>query len=97
MSATGEAGASRPAEIPAVRRARRWRLAVVELLQLPAILLLVATQAPAALWTAGLFGSVVCCAGTDSGWRWRNRLLVLQAILWLLLPLVFAGVETATG
>ena len=77
-------------EIPAVRRARRWRLVVVELLQLPALALALVAPGPAALWTAGLWGSVVCCAGTDSGWRWRNRLLLLQAIAWLLLPLVFA-------
>lgn len=91
------ADAQAPAEIAAVRRARRWRLALVELLQLLPLLLLVATQSSAALWTAGLLGSAICCAGTDSGWRWLNRLLVLQAVLWLLVPLVFAGVGGSTG
>lgn len=73
----------------AVRRARHWRLLVVELLQLPALALVLVASDPAALWTAGLWGSVVCCAGTDSGWRWRNRLLLAQAVGWLLVPLVF--------
>lgn len=75
-------------EHPAVRRARRWRLVVVELLQLPALALLLLAPGPGAWWVAGLYGSAVCCAGTDSGWRWRNRLLVCQAIVWLLVPLL---------
>lgn len=69
---------------------RTWpRLLVVELLQVPAVALIVLASAPAALWLAGLWGSAVCCAGTDSLWRWRNRLLIAQAVLWLLVPLVF--------
>jgi hypothetical protein len=39
---------------------------------------------------ASLLGSIVCCAMTDSGWRWRNRLLIVQAIAWL-----FAGLSLA--
>ena len=81
---------SAEAELPAVRRAHRWRLLVVQGLQLPAIGLVLVAPGPAALWTAGLYGSAVCCAGTDSGWRWRTRLLVAQAVAWLLVPLVFA-------
>ncbi|MDA3962210.1 MAG: hypothetical protein PF961_15575 [Planctomycetota bacterium] len=75
----------------AVYKPRHWqRMLVVQLLQLPAVGLVLASDYTAALWVAGLYGSVVCCAGTDSGWRWRNRLLVAQAAAWLLLPLLFA-------
>ena len=40
---------------------------------------------------AGLWGSLVCCAGTDSRWKWCNRLLVVQAIAWLVAALVVVG------
>lgn len=71
------------------RRFPVWqRLAVVQALQLPALALLLWGQGAAALWTASLWGSLVCCAGTDSGWRWLNRLLLLQAAAWLALALV---------
>lgn len=69
----------------AVRVATWPRFILVEALQLlPVALALVGTAV--ALWTAALVGSAICCYGTDSGWRWRNRLLVLQAIAWLLVP-----------
>ena len=64
----------------------RLRFLLVQLIQLPAIGLACAGLP----WPAALWGSVVCCAGTDSGWRWRNRLLVLQAMLWLLFALLSA-------
>jgi hypothetical protein len=69
----------------APRPVAAWtRMAVVQGLQVPAVALgLVAGGA--AWWPAGLWGSVVCCAGTDSGWRWRNRLLLFQAVVWLVL------------
>jgi hypothetical protein len=77
-------GTSRPGA------ARSWpRLALVEALQLPPIALLVWGAWPGAVWAGALIGSLVCCAGTDSGWRWRNRLLVAQAVVWLTLALVF--------
>lgn len=66
------------------------RLLLVELLQAVPLLVALAGRAPAALWCAGILGSAICCAGTDSGWRWRNRLLLIQAVLWLLVPLVLA-------
>ena len=69
----------------AATRPPPWRLRflVVELAQLPAVgLACYDLWLPAALW-----GSVVCCAGSDSGWRWRNRLLIAQAIVWLVLAL----------
>lgn len=78
------------ADSTASRPPWRWRFALVHLLQLPAIGLAIFGQPPAAWWAAAVWGSVVCCAGTDSGWRWRNRLLVLEAILWLTFALVFA-------
>lgn len=68
----------------------RVRFALVHLAQLPAIGLAAFGQPPTAWWIAAAWGSVVCCAGTDSGWRWRNRLLVTEAILWLTCALVFA-------
>jgi|GEM_PF-7056385 hypothetical protein len=64
------------------------RLLVIELLQLPTIALVLWGRWPAALWTAAVIGSFICCAGTDSSWRWRNRLLVLQAVIWLTAALV---------
>lgn len=74
-----------PPSASAVRVATWPRFVLVEGLQiLPAALALVGTAA--ALWTAALIGSAICCYGTDSGWRWRNRLLVVQAITWLLVP-----------
>ncbi len=65
------------------RRADRVRLAVVAGLQAPAVALLVWGTPPGAAWCAGLWGSAVCCAGMDSHWRWRNRLLMAAAVGWL--------------
>lgn len=71
------------------RPAPAWpRLALVQAVQLPAVALLLWGRGEAALWTAALWGSIVCCAGTDSGWRWLNRLLILQAAAWLAVALV---------
>ncbi len=60
------------------------RLLLVELLQLPAVLLVILGHGPGAWWCAGLWSSLVLISGTDSDWRWRNRLLVGQAAAWLL-------------
>jgi hypothetical protein len=65
------------------------RFAVVQAVQLPSVGLLLAAPSPWAWWPAALWGSIVCCAGTDSGWRWRNRMLVAQAAGWLFLALCF--------
>lgn len=64
------------------------RLLLAHLLQLPAVALLLATQRPAAWWCAALWASAVCCLATESHWRWRNRLLLAEAVAWL----VAAGV-----
>lgn len=72
-----------------MRRASAMRLVVVHLLQLPAVALVIVSPQAAAWWCAAAWGSLVTCAGTDSGWRWRNRLLVAEAIVWLTLALVF--------
>ncbi len=66
------------------------RLAVIAGLQLPALFIALISDHPAALWTAGIWGSVVCCGGTDSGWRGLNLLMVGLAVCWLLVPLLFA-------
>ena len=72
-------------------RPRTWpRFALAQGIQLVPLAVVLFGQAPLALWVGGLIGSVVCCAATDSGWRWRNRLLVGQAVGWLCVPLVFA-------
>lgn len=68
----------------------RLRFLLVQLLQLPAVGIAYWGQPPTAWWLAALWGSAICCGGTDSGWRWRNRLLVLQAMCWLLFALIFA-------
>ena len=87
-----------PPETPG---ANRWqppswpRMVVVQLVQVPALALVLASPHAAAWWLAGLWGSVVCCVGTDSHWRWRNRLLVLQAAAWLTLAMVLGGVQGA--
>lgn len=73
-----------------MRRAATMRLAIVHLLQLPAVALVILSPHAAAWWCAALWSSIVACAGTDSDWRWWNRLLVLEAIIWLTLALVFA-------
>jgi hypothetical protein len=75
--------------MPQAIRVRTWpRLLLVEVLQaLPIALLFVGSAA--AMWTAALIGSAICCYGTDSLWRWRNRLLVAQAIVWLVIPVYF--------
>ncbi len=71
-------------------RLRRWpRLLLIHALQVPAIALLIVSDRATAWWAAGLWGSLVCCAGTDSGWRWINRMLVAEAIGWLVLAAVF--------
>lgn len=64
-------------------------MAVVQCLQVAPLLLAIFGRGDAALWTAALIGSSICCAGTDSGWRWRNRALVMQAVLWLFIPPLF--------
>lgn len=74
---------------PPVSRAGWRRLAVVQLLQAPAVAIALLGTGPAIPWIAGLLGSAVCCAGTSPSWRWRNRALVLQAGAWLALALVF--------
>ncbi len=76
---------------PVAAPPRSWpRLALAEALQLPAIALVLWGRWPDALWAGALYGSLVCCALTDSGWRWRNRLLVLQACAWLTAALVLS-------
>lgn len=70
---------------------RTWpRLLLIEGLQLPALALVTWGRWPWALVAGALIGSFVCCAGTDSSWRWRNYLLVIQAICWLTAALIFA-------
>jgi len=70
------------------RRADLLRLLLVETLQVPALALAIWGVPPTAAWCAALLGSAVCCAGTDSHWRWRNRLLMAQAVAWLLQALL---------
>jgi hypothetical protein len=66
------------------------RFAVVQLLQTPFLLLAIAGSWPVALLVAALGGSAVCAGGTDSTSgpggrlaRWLNRILVLEAIVWI--------------
>ena len=59
------------------------RLLVVHGLQLPALGLWWVGTPPWAQILAALWGSAVCCLGTDSGWRWWNRLLITEAVVWL--------------
>jgi hypothetical protein len=72
-----------------VARSRKLRFALVHLLQLPSVALVVFSEQPTAWWCAAILASLICCAGTDSGWRWRNRLLVVEAIAWLVLAALF--------
>lgn len=69
---------------------RLRRFAVVQLLQIPFLLLAIAGSWPVALLVAALGGSAVCAGGTDSTRgpggtlaRWLNRVLVVQAIAWI--------------
>jgi hypothetical protein len=69
---------------------RLRRFAVVQLLQVPFLLLAMAGSWPVALLVAALGGSAVCAGGTDSTSgpggnlaRWLNRLLVVEAIAWI--------------
>lgn len=72
----------------AVAPAPVWRrLALVHALQLPAVALAALSPSTWGLVAAALWGSAVACLGTDSGWRWLNRLLVAEAVLWLSLGL----------
>ena len=82
---------------PVTTGARWRRFAVVEVLQAPLIALAVVGAWPWGLWTAALAGSLVCSAGTDSIVgdgarlaRWLNRILVLQAVVWIAAALVLA-------
>lgn len=72
-----------------IRRARwqRWWLlhAAQVLLLMP--VLFSAGQA-LVLWPCALMGSALCCIGTDSSWRWPNRILIAEAVLWLTAALV---------
>ena len=74
---------------------RLWRFGLVQLIQIPALLLAIFGAEPWALWTAATIGSIICAGGTDSTTgpgqqlaRWLNRVLILQAILWLTAALV---------
>ena len=79
------------ASSPSTSAPRSWpRFVLAQGLQLIPLAVVLFGVAPLALWVGGLIGSAVCCVATDSGWRWRNRFLVLQAVGWLLIPLVFA-------
>jgi len=70
---------------------RTWpRFVLAQGLQVVPLAVVLFGVAPLALWVGGLIGSALCCAATDSGWRWRNRLLVAQAVAWMLIPLIFA-------
>ncbi|MBA2482062.1 MAG: hypothetical protein H0V44_15465 [Planctomycetes bacterium] len=72
------------------QRPRRWpRFLLIQMLQIPAVAVIVASPHPTAWLVAALWGSLVCCGGTDSRWRWINRLLVLQATVWLVLAALF--------
>ncbi len=77
---------------PAPIRAAGWkRLLLVHLAQIPSVALIIASPSPWSWVAAGLWGSLVACAGTDSRWRWRNRLLVAEAVAWLVVGLLFIG------
>ncbi len=71
-------------------RPRLQRFAVVQLLQVPCMLLVMAGPWPVALLLGALAGSAICAGGTDSTVgpggtlaRWLNRILVVQAIAWI--------------
>ena len=75
---------------------RWWRFILVEVLQIPCVALACFGAWPWALWTAALIGSAICAGGTDSSTgpgarlaRWLNRLLIVQAIMWLSAALIF--------
>lgn len=75
---------------------RLRRFAVVQLIQVPFVLLALIGSWPWALLTAALVGSAICAGGTDSATgpgatlaRWLNRLLVLQAIAWITAAFIF--------
>lgn len=76
---------------PSWHRPHWQRLLVVHLAQLFPLAILLLVPGPAGRWTAGLLGSAICSYGTDSDWRWRNRLLLAEAVCWLLVPLLSAG------
>lgn len=74
---------------------RLWRFGVIQLIQILVLLLAIFGAEPWALWTAAAVGSIICAGGTDSTIgpgqklaRWLNRVLILQAILWLTAALV---------
>lgn len=75
---------------PTTIRPRLQRFALVQLLQVPCVLLALVGSWPVALLIAALAGSAICAGGTDSTTgpggtlaRWLNRILVLQAIAWI--------------
>lgn len=72
------------------RQSEHLRFALAHALQLPAVAVLAWSPSPWAVVPAGLWGSIVACAGTDSGWRWRNRLLLAEAVAWLVVVLSIA-------
>jgi hypothetical protein len=68
--------------LPVRYRHPAWlRLTVAHLLQMPAVAGVLLT--PAAWWPAAFWASFICIIMCDSGWRWRNRLLVAEAVAWL--------------
>lgn len=76
---------------------RLGRFGFVQLIQIPVLLLAIFGAEPWAFWTAASVGSIICAGGTDSTTgpgqklaRWLNRVLILQAILWLTAALVLA-------
>jgi len=67
------------------------RLLIVQLLQLGALLFAVVLGTSSAVLIAAVLGASVAVLGTDSGWRRRNVLLLLQAGCWLLAAMLVAG------
>ncbi len=67
------------------------RLLLVHAAQLPAVALIALATSPWAWLAGGVWASLVCCAGMDSHWRWRNRWLMVLAIAWLIAGAAGAG------
>lgn len=70
----------------AATRIRTWpRFALVQALQLPGIAMIAFLPLGWGWVAGGVWASLVAAAGTDSCWRWLNRILVAETVVWLTL------------
>ena len=75
-----------------------WRrFVVVHVAQVPLVVVAGTAVGVWVPWVVGILGSIICTAGIARGWRWRRAILLVEAAVWLALPLVFGLPSQGVG